>query len=117
MDGITAYCGLVCTHCPAWKATSSGDEKALEEIASTWSKEWGVHLGADDCRCTGCLGNLKPQIGYLEQCEIRRCAIARGLSNCAQCGDYACATLERWFEQAPSSRTTLEEIRRKPAGS
>ncbi len=34
MERILAYCGLVCSECPAYLATQAGDTAALEEVAA-----------------------------------------------------------------------------------
>jgi hypothetical protein len=111
MDPIIAYCGIVCTDCPAWKATKANDQEALKELAANWSKEFGVEISPEDCRCVGCLGDKGPQIGYLEQCEMRKCAVPKGVENCAHCDDYACETLQKWFESVPQSKEKLDSIR------
>ena len=49
---------------------------------------------------------------YCRECQVRACAIARGLGNCAHCPDYACEKLERVFGFAPEARAKLEELRR-----
>ena len=38
MDKIVAYCGLVCTGCPAYVATQADDRAALEKVAAEWRK-------------------------------------------------------------------------------
>ena len=111
MDPIIAYCGLVCSDCPAFKATAANDQEALKELAGNWSKEFGAEISPEGCMCVGCLGDRGPQIVYLEQCGIRKCAVARGLENCAHCDDYACEILGNWFESVPQSKEKLDSIR------
>lgn len=113
-SSMLAYCGLVCTDCSAYIATQKGDIPALEQIAAKWGKELNLALTWEDCRCDGCLATTGRQIDYCRECQVRACAIARGLENCAHCPDYACEKLERVFGFAPEARTKLEELRRAP---
>jgi len=34
-----------------------------------------------------------------------------GITNCAECADFACATLEAFLAQFPPARATLEALR------
>ena len=115
MDEIIAYCGLVCSDCPAWRATRDGDDEALAGVAALWSKQFGIDFAPDDCRCTGCIGEERPQISFIAECRIRKCAMGRGLDSCARCDDYPCKLLQKWFENVPESRERLEAIRRDQA--
>lgn len=112
MPNMIAYCGLVCTDCSAYTATQKQDIEGLKEIAAKWSKELGLALTWEDCLCDGCLATTGRQINYCRECQVRACASARGLENCAYCPDYACAKLEGVFSFAPEARTKLDELRR-----
>jgi hypothetical protein len=109
-EEIIAYCGLVCTKCPAYIATQADDMEALKQVAETWSQEFGAAFTAADCICDGCLGDGRT-IGYCSECGVRACAIERGLVNCAHCTDYACETLAGFLKNAPEAKATLERIR------
>lgn len=115
MDRLIAYCGLTCSDCPAFRATAAEDENSLEELAAAWSREFEAEITPDDCRCVGCLGEEGPQVAYVATCEVRTCAVPRGVRNCAYCGDYPCEVLRRRFDKAPSSRKTLYGMRSEPA--
>ena len=85
---MISYCGEICTECSAYVATSSDDATALQRVAGEWNARFGTSLRAEDCVCDGCLGDSR-RIGYCRTCEIRACAIERGLENCAHCEEYA----------------------------
>jgi hypothetical protein len=108
---ITAYCGLVCGGCPAYVATQSGEAAKVQEVADTWSKEWGMKLKPEDVLCDGCLAADGRHVGYWSTCEIRTCAVGRDVENCAYCNDYACEKLEKWFANAKEAKETLDQIR------
>lgn len=114
-EKMIAYCGLVCSECPAYIATQSDDMEALGRVAAQWSKEFNATLAAADCICDGCLSDSERLIGHCSECKVRACAIGRGVINCAHCDDYArpggCEKITAFFTFAPDAKTTLEEIR------
>lgn len=113
MDRIVAYCGLVCSDCPAYIATQSNDPAALEQVAAQWRAQIdSPDITADSILCDGCPGtNGGRRISYCDTCAIRACAVERELSNCAHCPDYACEKLEGFFAHAVEARTVLDDIR------
>ena len=113
MDRMIAYCGLVCTECPAYVATQADDREALERVAAQWREEYNApQLTVESVVCDGCLGEEGRKCGHCSECKIRACAVARGVVNCAHCADYACETLEGFFSFVPDARETLDEVRR-----
>jgi hypothetical protein len=112
MDRMIGYCGLVCTECEAYVATQANDWSALERMAAKAREEYGMpEATAEGVLCDGCLATSGRQCGYCGQCQVRACAVERGMLNCAHCGDYACEQLESFFGMAPAARITLDEIR------
>ncbi|MBN1311448.1 MAG: DUF3795 domain-containing protein [Anaerolineae bacterium] len=111
MDKMIAYCGLVCTECPAYIATQKDDMEALKRVAEMWGKEYGGSLTAQDCICDGCITEGR-KIGHCNECKVRLCAMERGVVNCAHCADYGCKTLTDFLVSAPHIRDNLEAIRK-----
>jgi hypothetical protein len=109
-EKMIAYCGLVCTKCPAYIATQAGDQEGLERVAAQWSKEFHAKFTAADCLCDGCTGGERLS-AYCGKCEIRACAVARGVINCAHCDDYGCEKLTGFFKFAPEAQAALETLR------
>ncbi len=112
MDKMIAYCGLVCTDCPAYLATMANDEAKARETAELWSKQYGINVAVEDVWCDGCLVEGK-KCAHCAQCEIRSCGIERGVKNCGWCPDFSCAKTEGFFKMAPFARAVLEEEARK----
>ena len=111
MDRMTAYCGLVCTDCPAFVATQADDHDALERVAAQWREEYNApDITVDSVICGGCVTDGARKCGHWYACEIRACGSARGVANCAQCEDYACERLEAFFGIVPEARVVLDDI-------
>jgi hypothetical protein len=113
MERIIAYCGIVCSECDAYVATQANDLETLERLARRAHEEFGMEgATAETTMCDGCLTDDGRQITYCATCEIRACAVERGLVNCAHCTDYACDRLEGFFAQETDDvRSTLNEVR------
>jgi predicted nucleic acid binding AN1-type Zn finger protein len=110
MDKMIAYCGLTCTDCPAYLATQADDRQALERVAAQWREQFNEpRITADAVICDGCLGGGRLS-GYCSMCQIRVCAVERGVANCAHCADYACDKLDAFFQHAPEARAFLDQL-------
>jgi len=104
---IIAYCGLVCTECPALIATRENDTPKLKELALEW---YGAEGDAAFCLCDSCTTSGRKNNHCLE-CGVRLCAIERSVANCAYCEDYGCETLTGLFQYIPLAKESLERIR------
>jgi hypothetical protein len=114
MVGMIAYCGLICTECPAYVATQADDRQALETVAAEWRRQFSEPaITADTIVCDGCLGGGRLS-GYCSTCEIRACAVERLGPllpvNCAHCDDYACQKLDDFLGHVPEARALLDRI-------
>ncbi len=109
---MLAYCGINCHECSAYKGTITTDIDLLEEVAG---KLWdGVH-SASDWVCLGC---TPADQGVLAKdcasCRIRDCAIAKGVQNCAACGDYeSCKLMHDFIEGNSKPRCDDPDTLRK----
>ena len=113
MERMVAYCGLACTDCPAYIATQADDRAALERVAARWREEYDApEITIESVICDGCLGDAGRKCSHRTECEIRACAVARSVANCAHCPDYACEKLEDFFGFVPDARATLDEVHR-----
>ncbi|MFP4396266.1 MAG: DUF3795 domain-containing protein [Anaerolineales bacterium] len=112
MNQMIAYCGLICTDCPAYVATQASDRDALENVAAEWREMFNApEITADNIRCDGCLVEGR-KAGYCSMCDIRACAIERGVINCAHCDAYGdgCEKLDSFIVHSPEAREVLNEI-------
>jgi hypothetical protein len=113
MDKMIAYCGIVCTECPAFIATQENDDAKRKEVAEMWSKQYKMAVKPEDINCDGCNSDSQRILGYCSVCEIRKCGQGKGVENCAHCDEYACEKLTKFIAMVPHARETLEEIRKK----
>jgi len=114
MAKILAYCGLDCEECEAYIATQKNDRAGLEATARKWSEQFGAkNIDADRCICDGCSSGKRVSTAHAASCGIRLCASARGVTTCAHCPDYGCATLQGFFAFAPVLKDKLETIRKE----
>lgn len=111
MEKMIAFCGIVCTECPAFLATQKDDDGERRKVAEMWSKQYNVDIRPEEINCDGCLSDGR-LVGHCMVCEIRKCGLKRNVENCAYCDDYACEKLNRFFAMASQAKIVLEEIRK-----
>ncbi|NHJ12254.1 MAG: DUF3795 domain-containing protein [Candidatus Thorarchaeota archaeon] len=111
MTEIIAYCGLDCTACDAFKATRTENLEQKKRIAERWNQQFNKEFTTQDIECDGCLSSRIS--GWCRSiCQVRPCAIERGVETCAHCDDYLCEKIERFLSDEPEATARLEEIRR-----
>jgi hypothetical protein len=111
MERIVAYCGLVCSDCPAYVATQTGNRELLERTASEWSQAFHASITPESILCDSCIATSDRLCSHCYECEVRLCGVERGVANCAVCPDYGCQRLEAFLAMAPDARQSLEQIR------
>ena len=75
-------CGIYCGTCPRYLAHRLNDTEEMEKI----HHETGVPV--DQIRCDGCLSDVRA--APCQDCDIRDCAVSRGITHCAQCAEFPC---------------------------
>ena len=113
MEKIIAYCGAVCSECPALIATKNDDNNKKNEIAVQWSKKYNADIKPEDINCEGCTSKVGKKFNYCYICEIRKCGEEKGIKNCAYCSEYVCEELDNFFQIAPEGKKTLDEIKKE----
>ncbi|MBR6204896.1 MAG: DUF3795 domain-containing protein [Candidatus Methanomethylophilaceae archaeon] len=113
MNRFIAYCGLDCETCEAYIATKNDDDGLRREIARKWSEMNGVEITPDMINCEGCRmdGAKTPYCESL--CQIRQCAMGKGLETCGGCqGMGSCEKMRMVVEAAPEALENLRSSRR-----
>jgi hypothetical protein len=112
MAELVAYCGIVCTECPAFIATQTNDDAKKKEVAEQWAKQYNMPIKPEDIHCDGCVTKDGRHIGYCNICEIRKCGIQKAVMNCAYCDDYGCEKLTKFWAMAPHGKKTADKIKK-----
>ncbi|MBN1486801.1 MAG: DUF3795 domain-containing protein [Anaerolineae bacterium] len=109
MDKMVAYCGLVCTECPAFMGTQNNDMEALAVLAVEWSAG-GPAFAPEDMLCDGCLATDGRLFKWCQECELRSCASERGVATCAHCPDYGCGKLQKVFAMGEMGQIIKQQL-------
>ncbi|MHC4759678.1 MAG: DUF3795 domain-containing protein [Planctomycetota bacterium] len=106
--------GLICEKCPIYLATREQDKdkqyKMRTDIAQCVKKIYGEESRPEDIGdCDGC----KAETGRLfcTSCDIRNCAVQKGIENCAYCDNYPCELLEKLYTTDLDAKKRLDDIR------
>ena len=111
MEEIIAFCGLVCSECPAYLATIADDDGQRAAVAKRWSSEFDADIPPESIDCLGCHADDSSVFSHGLTCAMRLCGIKRGVETCAHCEDYPCKHLEEFFLLVPDARARLDAIR------
>ena len=108
MKDMIAYCGLDCEKCDAYLATIHDDQALREKTAKQWS-EWNhVTILPEHINCEGCRVNGKKSVYCDKLCEIRQCALKKGVETCGGCPEMeTCPTLAMILSNNPDARRNL----------
>jgi hypothetical protein len=94
LDPHIAYCGLDCSGCDVFRATAFDDDGIRQDYADKIFSQFKIKVEPETVNCYGCRDE-RPKSGYCAVCEVRQCAIDRGMENCATCEDYGCEKLQK----------------------
>jgi hypothetical protein len=111
MGRIVAYCGIICSDCPTFKATMANDDAERRRVAELWTKQYARKYRTEDINCDGCLTKGPRIFSYCKVCEMRKCGRERNVENCAHCDEYACGKLSKLFNEYEPAKEVLDEIR------
>ncbi len=121
MGKVLGCCGIVCSNCDIYKATQNADND-LPAIVFERQIEWGYgyrfqllygrKYTMKDIHCNGCPIENKHAFLYIENCQMRTCALEKNLINCAYCTEYPCKELQAFFDKTHvTAKKTLDDIR------
>lgn len=91
MAEILSYCGYRCDLCPAYHENLESDEDR-ERVREDWIKYYNHEAEIDEVECKGCMAG--PREGN-PNCQVRPCAIDKGVATCAECSEFACEMIVR----------------------
>ncbi len=110
---MRAYCGLLCTECPAYVALRTDDHALRTRTAQRWSGP-DYSVTPEEVACDGCKSEGGKLFKQCTVCSVRQCCSSKRLENCAFCSKYPCGNLEQLFKMIgdAQTRTVLDDIRR-----
>ena len=111
MEKMIAFCGLVCTECPAYLATQRDDDALRAKTAAEWSTMFGASIPPEAIHCDGCHAVGGRLFRHCTVCEVRLCGLQRKVLTCAHCDDYGCERITAFFKMAPEAKASLDAIR------
>jgi len=112
METVFGVCGLECSNCPAFIACKNNDQELRVKTAKQWSEWYKSDITPDDINCIGCMGKGEPKVKHCSECEVRTCAIDKGVSICADCENYSCELLDGFMKYLPhEAKANLKRFR------
>ena len=109
MEKNIAYCGLNCAECDAYLATVNDDQALREKTAKLWSELNQVLILPKDIHCEGCRTNGVKTLFCDQLCEIRKCAVQKGVDTCGGCPELeACQKISMIIENNAEARENLK---------
>lgn len=109
MKRMIAYCGLDCEKCDAYLATVRDDQALREKTAQAWAELNHTPILPEHINCLGCRaeGSKTPFCERL--CNIRQCALGKGVETCGACPDMEkCPTVGTIFANNPEALKNLK---------
>ncbi|ACV63811.1 conserved hypothetical protein [Desulfofarcimen acetoxidans DSM 771] len=113
MSGMIAYCGLICSDCPAYLATQNDDDVAREKTAGMYAEKYGFNLKPGEINCDGCLPVGGRLLGFCRACEIRHCCSKKGLKNCVLCDEKQCEKLIKFHEFSSYAKDCFDALKKE----
>ena len=112
MENKIAFCGLNYEECEARKATVNNDDELRKKVAKLWS-EWNqCEIEPEWINCEGCHGDGCKTCFCSEQCQIRKCALSKGINTCAECSKMeACETLKMIIDHSEPAKNNLKNLK------
>jgi len=94
MDGIMSACGVMCSECGAYLASSKG-LAYQQEVADAWHRIYGFKVEPAQLSCGGCRSSDDEVFPTSVKCTARRCCLSNELNSCAECPEESCELLAR----------------------
>lgn len=109
MRTMIAYCGLDCEKCDAYLATINDDQALREKTARLWAELNQAPILPEHINCQGCRADGIKTVFCDSLCEIRRCALKKGVETCGDCPDMEqCQTVGAIIANNPEARKNLK---------
>lgn len=81
-----------------------------EKTAKLWAEQNNVPILPEHINCEGCRANGVKTVFCENMCEIRKCALEKGISTCGVCTEIeSCPIVAMIFKNDPSALENLKE--------
>ena len=108
MRNMIAYCGLDCEKFDAYLATINDDQTLREKTAKLWAELNDAPILPEHINCQGCLVGVIKIVFCDSFCEIRQCALKKGVTTCGDCQDMEkCQTVGMIISNNPEALNNL----------
>ena len=113
VDGqhMIAPCGLDCSVCDIYRAQS--EPEILKQLVDWFINVRKVDpkdLKPEQITCAGCLGDRA--VHWSPTCGFLKCSVdERGLTSCAECGDFPCENLTAHAAKNARYTAALERLK------
>ena len=109
MNKMIAYCGLDCEKCDAYIATINDDQELRKKTAKLWAELNNAPILPEHINCQGCRVKGIKTVFCDSMCDIRKCALKKGVSTCGECLDLeSCPTVSTILKNNPSAMENLK---------
>lgn len=109
MKEMIGYCGLDCEKCDAYLATIHDDQALREKTAKLWAELNHAPILPEHINCEGCRAAGAKTVYCDSLCEVRQCALKKGVNTCGDCKDMAkCQTVGAIFANNPAAMENLK---------
>jgi hypothetical protein len=92
----SSYCGVNCEKCPVYIATMADDDSLRADTAKKWGAMYKREFKISEINCLGCKSGML--FGLCSQCDISLCNKNKNITNCADCPDFQCDRIKRFYE-------------------
>lgn len=104
-------CGILCSECPAFLATTSHDDALRKTTAEKWSKMYRSVIEPQQINCLGCRSHFN--FAHCNVCEVRACTIEKNLDHCGVCDVFPCSKEKPIFNHVHGVKERLEAFKIK----
>ena len=109
MKNRIAYCGLDCEKCDAYLATVRDDQALREKTAREWSELNHAPIMPEHINCLGCRAEGVKTVFCESLCQIRRCALQKGVETCGDCRSLnECRSIAAILANSPEALKNLK---------
>ena len=109
MRKMIAYCGLDCEKCDAYIATVRDDQALREKTAKAWAELNHAPILPEHINCQGCRADGIKTVFCDSLCEIRQCALKKGVETCGDCEELEkCRTVGAILAGNPEALKNLK---------